>query len=97
MKKMILAAGVATVALLATGAGTARAGTQATHIKSSFSGEIVQPAGTLCDFNYDVKFTADVNFILAPNGENPVLLTQNNTHTNLDTGYGTERPGSTTA
>jgi hypothetical protein len=87
MRKTILAAGIAAVALLATGAGPASADTQATHIKSTFSGEIVQPAGTLCDFTYDVTFTVDVNFTLAPNGENPVLLTQYNTHTNLDTGY----------
>jgi hypothetical protein len=87
MKKVILAACVAAGMVLTAGAGTALADGPATHIKSTFSGEILQPAGTLCDFTYDVKFTVDVNFIIAPNGENPVLLTQYNTHTNLDTGY----------
>jgi len=83
----VTASGVATVALLAMAAGTASAGTQATHIKSSFSGQVVSPAGTLCNFNEEETFTVDVNFVLAPNGENPVLLTENITHTNLDTGY----------
>jgi hypothetical protein len=83
----VTAAGVATVALLAMGAGTASAGAQATHIKSTFSGDVVSPAGTLCNFTEDDTFTVDVDFILAPNGESPVLLTENITHTNLDTGY----------
>jgi hypothetical protein len=44
-----------------------------------------QPARA--DSTNNEKFTVDVDFILAPNGENPVLLTEHSTHTNLDTGY----------
>jgi len=85
MRKMILAAGIATAALLTTGAGTASAGTQATHFR--FSGENLYPAGTLCNFTLDDTFTVDGTFNAAPNGVNTTLLTEHITHTNLDTGY----------
>jgi len=87
MRKIILAAGIATAALLATGAGTASAGTQATHFTFSFSGENLYPAGTLCNFTLDDTFTVDGIFNAAPNGVNTTLLTEHITHTNLDTGY----------
>jgi hypothetical protein len=87
MKKVILAAGVATGMLLTTGAGTAFADGPATHIKFSVSGENFFPAGTMCNFNMDETFTVDVNFVAAPNGASPTLLTENVTHTNIDTGY----------
>ena len=87
MKKVILAAGVATGMLLTTGAGTALADGPASHSKFSFSGENLYPAGTLCNFTLDDTFTVEVNFAAAPNGANQTLLTEHNTHTNVDTGY----------
>jgi type 1 fimbria pilin len=87
MKKAILAAGIATFMLLTTGAGTALADDPVAHVKASFSGEIVSPAGTVCDFTLDDTFTVDVIFTAAPNGGITQLLTQHITHTNLDTGY----------
>jgi hypothetical protein len=87
MKRAILAAGLAAFMLLTTGAGTALAAGPATHIRFSFSGENLHPAGTLCDFTEDDTFTVEVNFVAAPNGETPILLTEDITHTNVDTGY----------
>jgi len=87
MKKLIVAAGLATATLLATAAGTAFAASSAAHIKSSFSGENLHPAGTLCDFALDDTFTVDVNFTAAPNGMTATDLTLYVTHTNQATGY----------
>ena len=87
IKKVILAAGVATGMLLTAGAGTASAAGLAVHTKFSISGENVYPAGTLCDFTLDDTFTAEINFTAAPNGANPILVTANVTHTNVNTGY----------
>jgi hypothetical protein len=86
MKRIVVTASVAAVVLLALTAGMARAD-QAVHFRFSFPGENLYPAGTLCDFTLDDTFTVDVNFALAPNGENPVTLSEHVTHTNLDTGY----------
>jgi hypothetical protein len=87
MKKAILAAGLAAFMLLTTGARTALAAGPVAHIKGSFSGEILSPAGTVCNFTLDDTFTVDVIFTAAPNGGVTQLLTQHITHTNLDTGY----------
>ncbi len=87
IKKVTLAACVAAGMLLTAGAGPALAADPAFHNKFSFSGENVYPAGTLCNFLLDDTFTAKVNFIAAPNGENATLVTLNVTHTNEDTGY----------
>jgi len=87
MKKAILAAGLATFMLLTTGAGTALADNPVAHIKTSFSGAILSPAGTVCNFTLDDTFTVDVIFTAAPNGGVTQLLTEHTTHTNLDTGY----------
>jgi len=87
MKKITVAAGLATVMLLAAGAGTALAASPAAHIKSSISGENLYPAGTLCDFTLDDAFTADVNFTAAPNGGTVTVLTVYVTHTNQNTGH----------
>ena len=87
MKKLIVAAGLATATLLATAAGTAFAASSAAHIKSSFSGENLHPAGTLCDFTLDDTFTVNVHFTAAPNGATVTDLTFYVTHTNRDTGY----------
>ena len=87
MKKAILAAGLATFMLLTTGAGTALAAGPAAHVKGSFSGENLHPAGTLCNFTLDDMFTVDVNFTAAPNGETVTVLTLYVSHTNRDTGY----------
>jgi hypothetical protein len=85
MKTMILAAAAA--ALLAITAGTARAD-PATRVPFSFSATNSFPAGTLCDFNYEVTGTVVGAFTVLPNGEVLVQnLTEYVTHTNLDTGY----------
>jgi type 1 fimbria pilin len=87
MRKAILAAGIAAFLLMATGAGPALADDPVGHAKGSFSGEIVSPAGTVCDFTLDDTFTVDVIFTAAPNGGITLLLTEHVTHTNLGTGY----------
>ena len=87
VKKVILAACIATGMLVTAGAGTAVAGSPAFHTRFSFSGQNVYPAGTLCDFTLSDTFTAEINFMAAPNGQNATLVTANVTHTNEDTGY----------
>ena len=87
MKRTILGVTVAAAVLLALTAGTARAD-NAQHFKFTFSGENVYPAGTLCDFTLDDTFTVGLNGAFVPvSGLNPVEVTQDVTHTNLDTGY----------
>jgi len=87
LKKVMLAACVAVGTLATAGIGTALANTPATHFRFSFSGENFFPAGTMCNFNMDETFTVVVNDVIAPNGAGPLLLTENVTHTNVDTGY----------
>jgi hypothetical protein len=65
---------------------------QPTHVvRQTFSNSFSAPAGTLCDFNYQLDVTV-VDTVVAfgdPNNpERTVLIeTEYNTHTNLDTGY----------
>ena len=87
MKKVILAACVTTGMLLTAGAGTALADNPTFHNRFTVSGENVFPAGTMCNFNMDKTFTAEVTFLIGPSGANQTLVTVNVTHTNLDTGY----------
>lgn len=87
LKKGILAACITTGMLLTAGAGTALADNPTFHSRFTVSGETVFPAGTMCNFNIDNTFTAEVTFLIAPNGANQTLVTANVTHTNLDTGY----------
>jgi hypothetical protein len=65
----------------------AEAGHVLAYLVFSLSGGNVYPAGTLCNFTLDDTFTVEINFAAAPNGANQTLLTENNTHTNVDTGY----------
>jgi hypothetical protein len=87
LKKVILAAGVATGMLLTAGAGTALADNPTFHATSSISGDNLYPAGTLCNVTLHDTFTGELTFLAAPNGETPILVTVTATHTNLDTGY----------
>jgi hypothetical protein len=85
-----LAAVVVALGLLAIVGGTARAD-PAAHVKFTVTFDFINPAGTLCDFNYEAKSTQ--TFIITdstfatPNGVVVVQSTQHNTHINLDTGY----------
>lgn len=75
------------VAVLALGAGTARADS-ASHFTFGYSGVSDNAAGSLCDFNEQDTFTVDGQGVFVPStGWNPVELTVHVTHTNLDTGY----------
>jgi hypothetical protein len=79
---------VAAAAVLALATGTARADMGGNHFTFAYSGVNTYPAGTMCDFNEQDMFTVDGQGIFVPDtGWNPVHLTVNVTHTNLDSGY----------
>jgi hypothetical protein len=56
------------------------------HVKSTSSGEMTFPAGTICDFNYNNAFTASDNAVIFPD-KTIDYIDLSVTHTNLDTGY----------
>jgi hypothetical protein len=63
-----------------------------THVlKQTFSGSLSFPAGTACDFNYQVDFTVVDTGVIFGDPDNPdrveIHETEFNTHMNLDTGY----------
>src|SRR5262245_7440695 len=86
MKPLLLLV-MAASTLLAITAGTARAD-PATHSTFSFSGQTLNPAGTVCDFNEKETFNVRGIVNTTPEGNlGTFSVTLSLTHTNLDTGF----------
>lgn len=89
MRRFALISSVVLAALVLS--ATAALADPPTHTKFTISDTFTAPAGTACDFNYQVSFTIEFNVITFGDPNNPTRFidheTQYVTHVNLDTGY----------
>ena len=80
-------------AVFALGLVPVAAGDQPTKVVDAFSAVEIVPAGDVCDFDYQLAFTARDTVIEFTNGTATVHSKFVITHTNLDTGYALTEKG----
>jgi hypothetical protein len=91
---VVLVQRIAFVSVLVVGlvlVGSPAQARQVTHTFSSFSGDFVSPAGSVCDFTLEEVFSGKDNNVVFGNPDDPdkVIVYEEITitHKNLDTGY----------
>lgn len=84
MRRLVLRTVLVACALALAAAASADAPTRVTRTRSGVN---TFPAGTLCDFNYRLAFTVNVDVTFFSDGRVEVHSNPTVAHTNADTGY----------